>query len=57
LGLDDPIRLGGPDLLDPQVQSPAGGEVTVVDEPLGGPQTQLAQPDLAGVVPETDPPG
>jgi len=50
----DPIRLGGHDLLDPEAQSPAGGEVVVVDEPLGGQQTQLAQPDLAGVVPETE---
>src|SRR5674536_288071 len=50
----NPAGLGGQDLLQPQVQPPAGGEVVVVDEPFGRPQTQVGEVDPVGVVAEAD---
>ena len=37
----NPAGRGGQDLLQTQVEPPAVGEVVVIDEPLGRPQTQL----------------
>jgi hypothetical protein len=50
----DPAGLGGPDLFQPQVEPPAGGEVVVVDEPLGRPQTQVGEVDPVGVIAAAD---
>jgi len=44
----------GHDLLDPQVQPPAVGEVVVVDEPFTLAQPQRGERDLVGVIPEPD---
>src|SRR5664280_2559166 len=45
--------LGGevcPDLLDPQVKAPAGGEVVVVGESFGAPQAKIAQPNPPRII-------
>ena len=47
--------LGGevcPDLLDPQVKAPAGGEVVVVGESFGAPQAKIAQPNAPRIITE-----
>jgi len=42
-------HLGRHDLLDPQVQAPVVGEVVVIGEALGGPQTQIAPYSSAAI--------
>src|SRR5450755_255448 len=42
----------GPDLLEPQVKAPAGGEVVVVGESFGAPQAKIAQPNPPRIITE-----
>jgi len=47
--------LGGevcPDLFDPQVMAPSGGEVIVVGESFRGPQAKIAQPNPPRIITE-----